>query len=230
MVVFCTHHLSNLEQCLRVLLGWTWYYRKRPVICNLLPCSTSGKNFTLDIRYFQTYIFQQQDIQEKARQEAIRVFGDDPVDILPTVEQTKELDYINMVIKEVSRLMLITYPKQHILTGISQNLRINGPAISVVARYAAEDTELGGVFIPKGTRMVLDIYGLHHNPKVWKDPSKFDPDRFLPGGEAEQLARQGMAWIPFSNGARQCIGMNFSLAEQRVLLPFLRKLSSMQNG
>lgn len=93
----------------------------------------------------------------------------------------------------------------------------------MIARYAAQDTELGGVFIPKGARMVLDIYGLHHNPKVWRDPLKFDPDRFLPGGEAEQLAGQGMAWIPFGNGARQCIGINFSLAEQRVLLPLLRK-------
>ncbi|CAO3622920.1 unnamed protein product [Cunninghamella echinulata] len=27
-----------------------------------------------------------------------------------------------------------------------------------------------------------------------------------------------MAWVSFSNGSRQCLGMNFSLLEQRVIL------------
>lgn len=70
-------------------------------------------NFKLII----TYCLQQQDIQEKARQEAIRVFGDDPVDILPTVEQTKELEYINMVIKEASILDTIQNKRKLLLTG-----------------------------------------------------------------------------------------------------------------
>ncbi|KAI8146538.1 cytochrome P450 [Fennellomyces sp. T-0311] len=138
------------------------------------------------------------DIQERARQEAIRVFGDGS-DILPTLEQTRDLPYINMIIKEA--------------------LRVHPPAVSTVARLATRDTELSGVFIPKGTKVTLDLYELHHNPTVWKNPDVFDPERFAPGGEAEQI--DGMPWIPFSNGARQCIGMNFSLVEQRVLLPML---------
>lgn len=93
----------------------------------------------------------------------------------------------------------------------------------MVARTAAEDSELDGVFIPKGTKVALDIRDMHNSPRIWKDPETFNPDRFLPGGEADQLAGSGMAWLPFSNGARQCIGMNFSLAEQKVLLPLLRK-------
>lgn len=42
-----------------------------------------------------------QDIQRKAREEAISVLGDAPEDVLPTLEQTRQLPYINMVIKEV---------------------------------------------------------------------------------------------------------------------------------
>lgn len=42
------------------------------------------------------------DVQEKARQEALRVLGSEPADIRPTAEQCKEFKYIDMVIKEVT--------------------------------------------------------------------------------------------------------------------------------
>lgn len=106
---------------------------------------------------------------------------------------------------------------------LSQALRMNPPVTSGLPRYAAEDTELNGVFIPKGAKIGIDIHEMHHTPRIWRDPEVFNPDRFLPGGEAESLSGMGMTWIPFSNGARQCIGMNFSLAEQRIVLPLLCK-------
>jgi cytochrome P450 len=66
-----------------------------------------------------------------------------------------------------------------------------------------------------------EIFLAHHNPAVWKDPEQFRPERFAAGGENEENAKNGLAWAPFGNGARQCIGMNFSLAEQRVVLAML---------
>ncbi|KAI7886186.1 cytochrome P450 [Lichtheimia hyalospora FSU 10163] len=147
------------------------------------------------------YLAAHQDVQDKARQEAIRILGDEPKDEIPTLEQLKDVTYINMVIKEA--------------------LRINPPGTQIIAREAQEDTELAGMFIPKGKLVAVDLYELQHSPDVWKDPEMFRPERFAPGGEAEQMAGMGLTWIPFSNGAHQCIGMNFSLAEQRVLLLML---------
>ena len=40
-------------------------------------------------------------MQDKARQEAIRILGDEPKDEIPTLEQLKDVTYISMVIKEV---------------------------------------------------------------------------------------------------------------------------------
>ncbi|KAF7723462.1 cytochrome P450-dit2 [Apophysomyces ossiformis] len=153
------------------------------------------------------YLAIHKDIQEKARQEAMKILGDEPKDVIPTIEQTKALTYINMIMKEV-RMILV-------------NMRLVGPVTSLLPRRTAEDVELAGTFVPKGTTLTVDIYALHHNPFVWRNPEKFDPERFAPGGEAEQLAGEGMTWLPFSNGGRQCIGMNFSLVEQRVLLSML---------
>jgi cytochrome P450 len=41
-----------------------------------------------------------QELQDKAREEALRVLGDSPEDVIPTAGQTKELTYINMIMKE----------------------------------------------------------------------------------------------------------------------------------
>ena len=41
-----------------------------------------------------------QEIQERAREEAINVLGDEPYDITPTIEQIQQLVYVNMIIQE----------------------------------------------------------------------------------------------------------------------------------
>ncbi|KAI9264403.1 cytochrome P450 [Phascolomyces articulosus] len=169
------------------------------LLSNLCIFFLAGHDTTANALSFAAYYLAvNPDVQQKAREESIRVLGDDPKDIIPNAEQLKEMPYINMVMKEV--------------------LRMDGPAATVVVREATQDTDLCGVFIPKGARLQLDIYQLHHNPTVWNNPEKFDPERFAPGGEAEH---NGLAWMPFSQGSRQCIGMNFSLAEQRVMLSML---------
>ncbi|GAA5798151.1 hypothetical protein HPULCUR_003551 [Helicostylum pulchrum] len=144
-----------------------------------------------------------QDIQQKARDEVQGILGDSNKDIIPTIAQTKAMDYLNMIIKETLRIQ---------------------PSVPVAsARKAKEDCKLGEVFIPKDTILLIDIYNTHRSPSNWDDPHTFNPERFRPGGEADQKisGEFGNSWIPFSNGARQCIGMNFSLAEQRVVLSML---------
>ncbi|KAI9306766.1 cytochrome P450 [Cunninghamella echinulata] len=157
-----------------------------------------------NIAFCLYFLAKNKDIQQRAREEAIKIFGDDPIDITPTPDQMKELTYINQILKEV--------------------LRISGPAVATTPRIVTQNTELSGVFIPKNTILEVAIYDIHHSKYVWKYPETFNPDRFTKDGEAEQKTREGLAWVPFASGSRMCIGMNFSLAEQRVmLLAFLRK-------
>ncbi|CAO3646125.1 unnamed protein product [Cunninghamella blakesleeana] len=146
------------------------------------------------------YLAKHPDIQEKARQEVISVLcpngeEESKYDIIPTIEQTKQFVYLNQVMKET--------------------LRMNGSVVSLVSpRKTTKDVQLSGYFIPKDTLVSVNMYDLHHNPTVWHDPETFNPDRFATGGEADQQAGGGMA-------CRQCIGMNFSLVEQRVILSSL---------
>lgn len=139
------------------------------------------------------------DVQRKLREEILSVLGDEPIDIFPTLEELKQMNYINLVIKE--------------------NLRHSGPVDMLMARVASEDFDLDGSFLPKGTNVGIDISALHLSEKNWKDPQLFLPGRFEEGGEHDD--HSGFNWVPFSNGSRQCLGMNFSLTEQRVVLSMI---------
>jgi len=127
---------------------------------------------------------------------------------IPTLEETKSMDLLNSVIKESLRL----YPSVNLLP----------------QRSVSRDTPIGPYTIPPGTEVSLNIYSIHHNPKYWDDPDEFHPERFK--GAAADIDAQGgivggkkdpLAWVPFSYGTRSCIGMNFSLIEQRVVLSML---------
>ncbi|CAO3681672.1 unnamed protein product [Umbelopsis ramanniana] len=145
-------------------------------------------------------------IQERARKEVVDILGDGDDIVFPTASQCSDMKYIYMIMKET--------------------LRLNPPAQQSTLRENKEDYELAGTLIPKGSSILADIYSTHHNPSVWNDPERFIPERFAPEGESESKAGSGLAWVPFGNGARQCIGMNFSLAEQKVVLAMmLRKFT-----
>jgi cytochrome P450 len=103
---------------------------------------------------------------------------------------------------------------------MKETLRINSPIPSVIPRVATEDTELSGVFIPKGTMVAVNMFEIQHNKKYWKDGDQFNPDRF---SEDVEKGGDSTTWLPFGNGPRQCIGMNFSLTEQRVMLSMMCK-------
>ena len=59
------------------------------------------------------------------------------------------------------------------------------------------------VVVDVGCKVVIPTYALHHDPKYYPDPLKFDPDRFL---EENVKARPGYTFMPFGEGPRICIG------------------------
>ncbi|KAI9264720.1 cytochrome P450 [Sporodiniella umbellata] len=140
-------------------------------------------------------------VQQKLRDEINEIFGKDSYDLRPTIEELKKMKYINLVIKE--------------------NLRLYSPIDLLLPRKVNQNTTLGDTFIPKGSTLAIDASAIHRNPKFWKNPDEFIPERFGEGGDQE--GHEGLTWIPFSNGSRQCIGMNFSLTEQRLTLAILVK-------
>ncbi|KAE8134687.1 cytochrome P450 [Aspergillus pseudotamarii] len=73
----------------------------------------------------------------------------------------------------------------------------------------------GGYRLPPDSVIIPALYAIHTNPKTWRDPFRFDPDRW---DTEEVKGRHRCAYIPFATGPRGCIGFNFALLEVKILL------------
>ena len=89
------------------------------------------------------------------------------------------------------------------------------PAAWIVSREAIADTTLGEYQIKKGTQLFISPYSIHHDPRWFPEPDRFDPERFAEGWE-ERIPKYG--YIPFGGGPRVCIGNMFALMEARLIL------------
>ncbi|TGZ44697.1 Cytochrome P450 4C1 [Temnothorax longispinosus] len=136
--------------------------------------------------------------QEKVHEELDEIFGDS--DTPASVKELSQLKYLERVIKETLRLF---------------------PSVPFITRKLTENVKLDNYTLPKGISVTLAILLAHRNPKVWPDPMKFDPDRFLPENSKD---RNPYAYVPFSAGPRNCIGQRFALLEEKIMLAaILRK-------
>lgn len=102
---------------------------------------------------------------------------------------------------------------------INESMRIYPPAW-ITDRIALEDDEVMGYQIPKGTLMTPFIYGVHHNPAYWDNPTEFRPERFAKEKKKEQ---HNFAFLPFGGGPRLCIGNNFAMMSMHLVLAHLMR-------
>lgn len=89
------------------------------------------------------------------------------------------------------------------------------PAGWLGSRVTSQPFTFEGRTFPRGLLVFYSPYLTHRHPDLWRDPARFDPDRF---------AERPPAWgyIPFSAGARTCLGMHLARMMLEVALePFL---------
>ncbi|CAF0708583.1 unnamed protein product [Brachionus calyciflorus] len=67
----------------------------------------------------------------------------------------------------------------------------------------------------KDLMIFVPLYALHHNPEIYPDPDRFDPERF---NDENKQKRENNTYLPFGNGPRNCLGMRFALLEMKLAL------------
>jgi len=83
---------------------------------------------------------------------------------------------------------------------IKEGLRRYAPA-TVVGRSVKENIELCGYEVPAGSSLHVNIHSVHMDPKVWPNPTKFDPTRHAKGNDNHEYG-----YIAFGAGTRGCPG------------------------
>lgn len=62
---------------------------------------------------------------------------------------------------------------------------------------------------------MIPIYAIHNDPDIYPNPDSFDPERF---SDENKKNRHPMAFLPFGDGPRNCIGLRFGLMQSKVAL------------
>src|SRR5579863_1215035 len=133
------------------------------------------------------------DCIERARQEFDAVLGDKPM----SFSDVPKFEFTTQVIMEALRLY---------------------PPFWMVDRMALADDRAGDVNIPRGSTVVVFVYGAHHSPRYWPDPETFDPERFA---KVNEKLHTPFAHLPFGAGPRGCIGGNYAMLQILMILSVL---------
>lgn len=100
---------------------------------------------------------------------------------------------------------------------INEALRLY-PPFWMVDRMALADDRAGDLDIPKGSTVVVFVYGAHHSPQYWAQPELFDPERFA---KANEKIHTPFSHLPFGAGPRGCIGGNYAMLQMLMILSVL---------
>jgi cytochrome P450 len=136
------------------------------------------------------------DCLERMRQEFDSVLGEAPL----SHSDVPKFEFATQVIQEALRLY---------------------PPFWMIDRMAVGDDRVGNVVIPRGSLVIVYVYGAHHAPRYWENPENFDTERFT---KANDKLRTPFTYLPFGGGPRGCIGGNYAMLQILMILSdLLRK-------
>jgi cytochrome P450 len=157
----------------------------------------AGHETTMSMLTSALALFKQHpEVLSRIRGERDEVVGDS--ELRP--EHLKQLEYLDCALKEVERVR---------------------PPISLTMRGVVQETHYKGYRLPVGTTILISSAASHRLPAYFRDPLRFDPDRFMPPRFEHRTTPYSL--IGFGGGQRLCIGRAFSLMEMKVVLCLLLK-------
>ncbi|XBI20326.1 hypothetical protein VPH35_061641 [Triticum aestivum] len=132
----------------------------------------------------------------KAREELAQVIGS-----RSEIEESDigQLKYLQAIVKEVFRL--------------------HPPAPLLLPRQAEATTELRGYMVPKGARVMLNVWAIGRDGELWSEPERFMPERFL--GKDMDYRGRDFELLPFGSGRRICPGMPLAVRMVHLMLATL---------
>lgn len=162
----------------------------------LLLLFAGHETLTSSVTSFCLLMAQYPEVLAKIRQEQEQFDYSQPL----TLEQLKEMIYLEQVLKEVLRLV---------------------PPVGGVFREVIEDFDFQGYHIPKGWSVQLPILATHEDENLYPTPKQFNPERF--SSESSTDKQPPFGYVPFGGGLRECLGKEFARLEMKCLAAMLAR-------
>ena len=129
------------------------------------------------------------EVQQKVWEEVERVVGRDRC---PRASDAQSMTYTNAFILELLRhTSVVPFALPH----------------STLA-----NTRLEGIYLPKDTFVLINLYSISRDHTLWPQPELFQPERFLQPDSAASL-HEKEGFYPFGLGRRRCVGEQLSRME-----------------
>lgn len=160
----------------------------------LLMLFAGHETTTSMLTSFCMALAQHPEVLSRARAEQHQLRVDEPL----TLDQLRQMTYLDQVLREVERLY---------------------PPVGGGFRGVVESFEFNGYHIPKGWQALYRIADTHLDSRIYTQPQQFDPDRFSP--ERAEHKKQDFSLVGFGGGPRNCIGMAFAQTEMKIVAAHL---------
>ncbi|XP_026795071.3 steroid 17-alpha-hydroxylase/17,20 lyase isoform X1 [Pangasianodon hypophthalmus] len=152
---------------------------------------------TTVLKWSILYLIHHPQVQRKIQEELDTKIGRDRH---PQANDRRNLPYLEATVREV--------------------LRIQPVSPLLIPHVALSDANIGEYSVQKGTRVIVNLWSLHHDEKEWKNPELFNPERFL-DEEGNSLCCPSLSYLPFGAGVRVCLGEALAKLELFLFLSWI---------
>lgn len=155
------------------------------------------------IEWAMSEILQNPEVMKRAQEELDQVVGMNRI-----VEETdlSKFRYLDATVKEVLRLH---------------------PAVPLLLpRRPSQSCTISGYMIPKGAKVLTNVWAIHRDPEAWDNPLKFMPERFLSDTHKWDYNGNDYRYFPFGSGRRMCAGV--PIAEKMLMYVLATLLHSFE--
>ncbi|PKU83147.1 geraniol 8-hydroxylase-like [Dendrobium catenatum] len=114
---------------------------------------------------------------------------------------------------DISRLLFL----QAVL---KETLRLHPPVPLLLPHKAEVSTEINGYRVPKNNQVLVNVWAMGRDERVWENPDCFLPERFMEGNEID-FRGQHFELIPFGSGRRICPGLPLGVRMVQLMLASL---------
>ncbi|XP_040887593.1 steroid 17-alpha-hydroxylase/17,20 lyase isoform X2 [Toxotes jaculatrix] len=101
---------------------------------------------------------------------------------------------------------------------INEGMRIRPVSPVLIPHTAMTHSSIGGHSVGRGTRVLVNMWSIHHDPRHWDKPDLFNPDRFL-DNHGQRVTPS--CFLPFGAGPRVCVGESLARLELFLFLSSL---------